>query len=350
MSSSIPCSSNSPSLPTKFQNFGAPFAASDADIIVRSSDGYDFRVHRVILGLASVAFKDMFSMVQQHPVLAEQNDELSDDFKDGLPVVCLTEPSSTLFTLFKLIYPGDPPTISGRSHTISVIRAMDKYLIEDYPNTITAALLNLSEKSPHVVLGLAFRHHIAKEVRVEAAHFTLKSHAILSSSALSDEDLELLTAAQYRRILVYHRDCSQAALSALAKPDWAKKPWAQASCGKEKQGVAKWGDSPSGCICIRSSHKIEVPGPLPSGQVRKRHIYVPEWTSHFISRCEAVARDTPHWNIVSNVSIRSSAAKADSCDMCASRASEELDNLAAYFAKHIRRSIEQNYLQIELPV
>lgn len=342
MSSSLPNSSDASHGESKVKEFGPPFDTANADIIIRSSDNCDFRVHRVILGLASVVFQDMFT-VQPQPV-SSNDAEHSDDFKDGLPIVCLTESSSTLHTLFKLIYPGDPPRISGRSHTLAVVKAMDKYLIEDYPNTITAALLNLSEKSPHVVLALAFRHsHLAHEVRVAAAHSTLKFPAILPSSTLSDEDVDLFSASQYRRLLVYHRECSQEALSVLAKLDWVRKTWAQASCGKVKAGIRKWEDAPEDCVCARSSRRIQS-SPKPRGEKTvgsQRHIFIAEWAADFVSCCEAAVKDTPYWDTIKDISIRPSVVKAAVCDMCAAKAAGELECLTTYFVKHVRRAIEQ---------
>lgn len=324
-----------------YKDFGPPFDAADADIIIRSSDGYDFRIHRVLLALASVAFRNMFA-VQPQPVSLDKSTQSADDFKDGLPVVCLTESSTTLFTLFTLIYPGDPPKISGRAHTLAVVRAMDKYMLEDYPNTITAALLNLSESSPHAVLALAFRHNsIAPEVRVAAAYSLLKLPTIVSSAIVSDEELDLFTASQYRKILVFHRDCGQEALAVIARYDWAKKSWAQFSCGKAKKGINKWENELENCTCNRTSRKIDMAPRPDSEHSLKRHIFVAEWATHFVSRCEAALKETPHWSIIEGISIRSSASKADSCDLCTTRAVEELESLSNYLVRHVRRAIEQ---------
>jgi len=38
------------------------FNAPDADTVLRSSDGEEFRVHRIILSLASPVFQGMFTL------------------------------------------------------------------------------------------------------------------------------------------------------------------------------------------------------------------------------------------------------------------------------------------------
>lgn len=41
-----------------------PFDDLSADVVLRSSDGIDFRVHRIVLSLASPFFKEMFTLPQ----------------------------------------------------------------------------------------------------------------------------------------------------------------------------------------------------------------------------------------------------------------------------------------------
>lgn len=46
---------------------GPPFDSTDADVILRSSDGTDFHLHRVILSLVSPVLGAMFSLPQPDP-------------------------------------------------------------------------------------------------------------------------------------------------------------------------------------------------------------------------------------------------------------------------------------------
>ena len=60
------------------------FDAPDADAILRSSDGKEFRVHRLILGLTSPIFKDMFGLPQPT------------DFPSQIPSIDVSESSDIL--------------------------------------------------------------------------------------------------------------------------------------------------------------------------------------------------------------------------------------------------------------
>jgi BTB/POZ domain len=80
------------------------FDIPDANLIIRSSDSVDFRVHKPVLAMASPVFKDLFSLPQP-------SDSESDD---DLPVVQLPEDSELLHSLVSIIYPV--PTVIPKSY------------------------------------------------------------------------------------------------------------------------------------------------------------------------------------------------------------------------------------------
>ena len=72
----------------------ATFDISDGNIIIRSSDLIDFRVHKSVLAMMSPFFKDLLSLPQP------SNSETA----DGLPVVRLSEDSELLNSLVSMLY------------------------------------------------------------------------------------------------------------------------------------------------------------------------------------------------------------------------------------------------------
>jgi hypothetical protein len=80
------------------------FDVPDANIIIRSPDFVDFRVHKPVLAMASSVFNDLFSLPQP------SDSESDDDF----PVVKLPEDSELLGSLLSVIYPV--PTVIPNSH------------------------------------------------------------------------------------------------------------------------------------------------------------------------------------------------------------------------------------------
>jgi hypothetical protein len=75
-----------------------PSDASDANLVIRSSDLVNFKVHKPVLAVASPFFKDLLSLPQ--PPDSES--------VDGIPVVQLSEDSGLLSTLVSMLYPLRP--------------------------------------------------------------------------------------------------------------------------------------------------------------------------------------------------------------------------------------------------
>jgi hypothetical protein len=68
---------------------------SDSNLIIRSSDLVNFRVHKSLLSTASPFFKDLLSLPQPS----------DSEIVDGLPVVQLSEGSELLNSLISMLYP-----------------------------------------------------------------------------------------------------------------------------------------------------------------------------------------------------------------------------------------------------
>jgi hypothetical protein len=71
------------------------FDVSDTNLIIRSSDLIDFRVHKSILATTSSFFEDLLSLPQPS----------DSEIVDGLPVVQLPESSELLNSLISILYP-----------------------------------------------------------------------------------------------------------------------------------------------------------------------------------------------------------------------------------------------------
>ena len=75
-----------------------PSDTSDANLVIRSSDLVNFKVHKHVLAVASPFFKHLLSLPQ--PPDSES--------VDGLPVIQLPEDSWLLSTLVSMLYPLCP--------------------------------------------------------------------------------------------------------------------------------------------------------------------------------------------------------------------------------------------------
>jgi hypothetical protein len=90
---------------------------SRADVVVRSSDHVDFRVHQSILASSSPVFKDMFSLPQP----------TNNETVDGLPMVRLTEDGELLRALITMLYPIPSELPTSYDRILALLAAAQKY-------------------------------------------------------------------------------------------------------------------------------------------------------------------------------------------------------------------------------
>jgi hypothetical protein len=83
----------------------------DANLIIRSSDLVNFRVHKPVLAMASQVFKDLLSLPQPS----------DGESVDGLPVVQLSEDSDLLSSLVSMLYPLRPVIPNSYDKVMSLL-------------------------------------------------------------------------------------------------------------------------------------------------------------------------------------------------------------------------------------
>ncbi|KAJ7058395.1 hypothetical protein C8F01DRAFT_1148084 [Mycena amicta] len=139
------------------QNAPAPFSSTDshpdlgpADFILRSSDAFDFFVHKETLAAASDFFNGMFSV--PHTSADSNTDGLA---RDGLPVLILSETKFVLLKVLKLAYRTTAPnpviTLKSLDYIIAVQQAVDKYQF----TTVDQMLSGAAKEDMSNLLGAA---------------------------------------------------------------------------------------------------------------------------------------------------------------------------------------------------
>ena len=195
--------SKGPATPqTSGENFGSPFNRRDADLIIRSSDQVDFHVHQSNLGMASVAFEDMFTI--SGPSHREQGQKK--------PVVNLTEDSKTLHRLLTMCYPIEPSMPETLEDALSLLATCQKYQMN---STITRIRSFLKGHSPPLftaqnsfhAYGVARRYHLKEEALV-AARLTLERPLDFDECG---EDLRFISGADLIQLRRYRAECTKVA-------------------------------------------------------------------------------------------------------------------------------------------
>lgn len=172
------------------------FTSPTADVILRSSDDVDFRVHKLILSEASTAFEGMFSVPQ--PISP------STPNKGDLPVVRMAETAETLNALLGVLYPGRGSQLFDLSVVGEVLIAAEKYGMSGVLKQMEHVLLqrDIVEKEPMKVYALAC--HCGMQRAAAAAAKETLLHPMPGSHI---PEFSLMSGSAFYSLVQYRRTC-----------------------------------------------------------------------------------------------------------------------------------------------
>ena len=148
------------------------FTTDDGDIIIRAGPvpglRCDFRVHKLILSLASPVFKDMFPLPQPPDQSRNEGHQL--------PIVDIPEPPEVIDTILRLIYPGvELPMIPDLSTISSLLSVTDKYDLMSVTPVLRGALRAFLPSYSFEMYITACRFGFSEEAREAAMVSTTRS-------------------------------------------------------------------------------------------------------------------------------------------------------------------------------
>ena len=177
------------------------FDASDADVILRSSDGKEFRVHKVILSLASSVFQGMFGLPQPN------------EPPSRIPIIDVPESSDILEPFLQYLYPRSPPKVPDLAMWGALCSVADKYGADVVIETLRGVLiLQFLETSPLRVYALASHWGLEEEAKIA-------SRRTLTIDILNDfprEDAELMGGVACQKLYHLHTSRREAAQAFVA--------------------------------------------------------------------------------------------------------------------------------------
>jgi len=100
----------------------------DANLIIRSSDSVNFRIHKSLLVMVSPVFRDILSLPQS----------VDSESVDGLPVVQLSEDSELLSSLVSMLYPVCTVVPNSYDKALYLLAACQKYEMASVMSSIRA--------------------------------------------------------------------------------------------------------------------------------------------------------------------------------------------------------------------
>ncbi|EIW58582.1 uncharacterized protein TRAVEDRAFT_47724 [Trametes versicolor FP-101664 SS1] len=191
-----------------------PFNQPSADLILRTADQVDFRVHTQILAQASPFFATMLALPQPHANTISAPDSSAET--EGTPVVPVSEDSTTLELLLRLVYPIlkthseiEDPQVMGPA-----LLAATKYEMDLPVQMMSERLVVITPKSPLQVWAAACRTGLESVARraAEALKAIWTRQANTEALALMDGlgDMAGISAGDYYRLkqFLMGRACS----------------------------------------------------------------------------------------------------------------------------------------------
>ncbi|KAF9647389.1 hypothetical protein BDM02DRAFT_3084895, partial [Thelephora ganbajun] len=166
------------------------FDAEDADLILRSANCEEFRVHRCILSIASPVFRDMFAFPQPH----DPNHELAH--------VDLPETTATLDILLRYIYPIPSPKIVDFTTLSNVLVAAEKYGAEGVTSRLRTILVSshFLDIDPLRVYAIACRWSFLEEAKLASTRTVYVD--LVKQGEECTEDMKYMSGLDYHRLLV----------------------------------------------------------------------------------------------------------------------------------------------------
>jgi hypothetical protein len=286
----------------------APFDDRNCDIILRSANGVNFHVFKLILSLVSPVFKDMFALPQ-----SESRSDVS-----SVPVIAVPESSTTIESLLLLCYPAATPTFGSLDDAKVVMKAASKY---DMQTALSrAGDLVMAQFLPDHFLELyalscrfGWPHHAQT-----AATKALEKRGLGRPSNMFD-GMQDITAVDYHRLLAYHYKCGIAAQAVGSSLSWL---------GFSYRHIQMWRE----CSC-RSGTGVIL-------QADFGNVKVAPWFYEYLVSCgkELLARPCES-TLMEMSSYNRAITKATECAYCRITVVENMDRFRTSYIAQVKKVI-----------
>jgi BTB/POZ domain len=314
----------------------APFDHKQADIILRTSDGVDFRVFKIILSLASPIFTDMFDIPQPTSEFGRNNDELQ--------VVTVSENSTVLDLCLRHLYPVPSPTTAGLWGAHILAEFARKYEVDALESVVARYLTDSIGDDSVGVYAIAVTYGL-KSIAAKAARLSLK----LPITRLRSPQLRCITAEPYGELIQYHATCGDAASAVASKREWF--PAASLDSGSPR-GRFIWFsnyNNPSNAGCSSCATPDPVGGTSVQMMSCSRGIktkrFAPWCLWNYLHRSASVLAHHP---TAEAVTTQDFIFKFFDCSNCSSETREDMVGFSRIFATEIEKAVEQVSVSIWL--
>ncbi|KAF7794158.1 hypothetical protein EIP86_005289 [Pleurotus ostreatoroseus] len=189
-----------------------------ADLIIRTADNVDFRVHKVILAKASPIFDSILSLPNPPPEYAA-----AEDYVDEIPVLQLTESNRIVDIVLRCCYSISLPpslTFMAMSFIIPLYRAAQKYEAAIVSKRATEILGERCGSKDSCLQAYTIASHLELDGFARWAALTSLSCPEYHITGSRFQELELISAAKYLELVDFHERCREQLQRELCSPQY----------------------------------------------------------------------------------------------------------------------------------
>lgn len=315
---------NTTTIPPFISKAGAPFDRPDADVVLRSEDGIDFRTFKAHLSSASEFLDHMFSSLQ--PPSADDEEELS----DGLPIVPFYDPSPILKGLLSYCDP-EIHSQSGSVPLIDIQNLAIKYDMMSVAKAVYKDRIRLERELPSSSMVDVIR----QKVRQDEDMFLAAAHIFTTSASEEEEmvELGLVSKAQLASLKRYKKDCCNAAVRVASPP----------------HGHYRWMDSTYHWFRSDAAHDLNCYrySNIFMGYIHERPIR--HWLWLYITEAKSRLAKRPWGSTVTSGDFFDMALqKASQCDVCRTNLKSDFGHFTERFARQIDSAVSDARFCISL--
>ncbi|OJT07426.1 hypothetical protein TRAPUB_1746 [Trametes pubescens] len=312
----------------------ALYCDPDADVIFRSCDNVDFRLHKLILHKASPIFRDMFSLPE-------------DPARRDVPqTVAMPEDAMTLQDLLSFCYPYPRPVFQNLDRLLSVLRASIKYDMAFLVGDLGRHLNPFVPTQPLRVYAITYTMlEDADLARAAAKH--LLSDPFFSDPLVPPPEFDDLPARALSIVGAYRRQCTAAAQSVLLDLHWMY----YGAHGRGIGGLFEAVDTSRlwawlSCLsCARGASGLPVTKRV---NAFERDVWPRAWWQTYAAAAAKELALRPLGAVVTRIELmRPAVEEASKCTMCAPRAMADLMEYASAIAKRIDEATSK--IEMKLP-
>lgn len=285
-------------------------ASHDEDLILQTSDGHKFPVHKAILTLSSSSGVAILGRMYVDPRLDEK----------GRPTLRVTEDSRTLRMLLSLLWPplvDNQPFTTDVTVAFAVREAARKYQMHHAIIAVEKVIVELADKHPVPVYVSATRLQWEEGARAAAKAYLGYPSNIQAHSTYYTE-LGNLQYSDIYKLLAYHTDCASRVLACMQDLKWMSN--------------AAHKDHWRPCWMTCSKKACKGPG-------HKK----PEWFRNYLSAVARALQASPRAKTLDNPELIATALAQASqrCNYCRSGAWADLHKFNSLLAEKVESVIDE---------